>query len=179
MFWVRCHYDRSRGVRSASRTQLFGRWPNYRNDRPRLVSGLRIAWSVWWGIVCVLLVGLWREVIGHMEVITRNDSNRTSSETTSTSFMSNHGTLAFMQLQVPNEEIATVPRRGTWSYQTARPQFAAWHIFYWRLTGKEFILQFPTWLPVILVAVAAAVPWYRRASGSTSARSSSALQQKR
>src|SRR5262245_28132824 len=28
-------------------------------DRPRLIRGLRIAWSVWWGIVCVLLVVLW------------------------------------------------------------------------------------------------------------------------
>jgi hypothetical protein len=28
-------------------------------DRPRLIRGLRIAWNVWWGIVCVLLVVLW------------------------------------------------------------------------------------------------------------------------
>ena len=27
--------------------------------RPRLIRGLRIAWSVWWGILCVLLIGLW------------------------------------------------------------------------------------------------------------------------
>jgi hypothetical protein len=28
-------------------------------NRPRLIRGLRIAWSMWWGIVCVLLVVLW------------------------------------------------------------------------------------------------------------------------
>jgi hypothetical protein len=28
-------------------------------DRPRLIRGLGIAWSVWWGILCVLLVVLW------------------------------------------------------------------------------------------------------------------------
>src|SRR5262245_28922021 len=28
-------------------------------DRPRLIRGLRIAWSVWWGILCVLLVAMW------------------------------------------------------------------------------------------------------------------------
>src|SRR5262245_249378 len=28
-------------------------------DRPRLIRGLRIAWSVWWGIFCVLLIVLW------------------------------------------------------------------------------------------------------------------------
>src|SRR5262245_33160314 len=28
-------------------------------SRPRLIRGLGIAWSVWWGIVCVLLVVLW------------------------------------------------------------------------------------------------------------------------
>ena len=27
--------------------------------RPRLIHGLRIAWSVWWGILCVLLIVLW------------------------------------------------------------------------------------------------------------------------
>jgi hypothetical protein len=27
--------------------------------RPTLIRGLRIAWSVWWGIVCVLLIALW------------------------------------------------------------------------------------------------------------------------
>jgi hypothetical protein len=27
--------------------------------RPRLIRGLRIAWSVWWGILCVLFVVLW------------------------------------------------------------------------------------------------------------------------
>src|SRR5262245_58194231 len=28
-------------------------------DRPRLIRGLRIAWSVWWGILCVLLIVMW------------------------------------------------------------------------------------------------------------------------
>jgi hypothetical protein len=28
-------------------------------DRPRLIRGLRIAWRVAWGILCVLLVVLW------------------------------------------------------------------------------------------------------------------------
>src|SRR5262245_57156192 len=28
-------------------------------DRPRLMRGLRIAWSVWWGILCVLVIVLW------------------------------------------------------------------------------------------------------------------------
>ena len=27
-------------------------------NRPRLIRGLRIAWSVWWGILCVLLGGV-------------------------------------------------------------------------------------------------------------------------
>jgi hypothetical protein len=28
-------------------------------NRPRLIKGLRIAWTVWWGVVCVLVVMLW------------------------------------------------------------------------------------------------------------------------
>src|SRR5262245_34023427 len=27
--------------------------------RPRLIRGLRIAWSAWWGVLCVLLLVLW------------------------------------------------------------------------------------------------------------------------
>src|SRR5262245_41182892 len=28
-------------------------------NRPRLIRGLRISWSMWWGILCVLLIWLW------------------------------------------------------------------------------------------------------------------------
>src|SRR5215470_10879815 len=28
-------------------------------NRPRLIRGLRIAWNIWWGILCVLLIWLW------------------------------------------------------------------------------------------------------------------------
>jgi hypothetical protein len=37
-------------------------WEYFFNDymsRPLLMRGLRIAWSMWWGILCALLVVLW------------------------------------------------------------------------------------------------------------------------
>src|SRR5262245_4711789 len=38
-------------------------------NRPRLVRGLRILWSVWSGILCVLLVVLWVRSSWTVEVI--------------------------------------------------------------------------------------------------------------
>ena len=46
----------------ADRTQLVCDSPSLVSlvmNRPRLIRGLRIAWSVWWGILCVLLIVLW------------------------------------------------------------------------------------------------------------------------
>jgi hypothetical protein len=38
-------------------------------DRPRLIRGLRIAWSVWWGILCLLLIVLWVRSYWHMDIV--------------------------------------------------------------------------------------------------------------
>src|SRR5262245_60420986 len=34
---------------------------------PRLIRGLRIAWSGWWGIMCGLLIGLWVRSYSYMD----------------------------------------------------------------------------------------------------------------
>src|SRR5262245_33287233 len=38
-------------------------------DRPRLIRGLRIAWSAWWGILCVLLVVLWVRSYWRLQIL--------------------------------------------------------------------------------------------------------------
>src|SRR5262245_15444138 len=40
-------------------------------ERTKVVRGLRIAWSVWWGIVCALLIVLWVRSYSLMEVVSR------------------------------------------------------------------------------------------------------------
>ena len=37
--------------------------------RPRLIRGLRIAWSVWWGILFVLLIVLWVRSYWRMDIV--------------------------------------------------------------------------------------------------------------
>jgi hypothetical protein len=38
-------------------------------DGPRLIRGLRIAWSVWWGILCVLLIVLWVRSFWRIDIV--------------------------------------------------------------------------------------------------------------
>jgi hypothetical protein len=45
-------------------------------DRPRLIRGLRIVWSVWWGILCVLLIVLWVRSLYRNESLTIRLSNK-------------------------------------------------------------------------------------------------------
>jgi hypothetical protein len=37
--------------------------------RPRLIRGLRIAWSVVWGLLCVLLIVLWVRSYWRMDIV--------------------------------------------------------------------------------------------------------------
>jgi hypothetical protein len=45
-------------------------------DRPRLTRGLRIAWSAWWGILCVLLVVLWVRSYSWKDLLSGHVGNR-------------------------------------------------------------------------------------------------------
>ena len=117
---------------------------------------LRIAWSVTCLIACLLLIAMWVRSYWVIEALGRG--SRTPSETTKTTVFSNHGTLEFSRRTVQTtQEKFPVPDK--WTYGTVRPQFATKYKFFWLLTNKEFMIQFPTWLPVILIAPAAAIPW--------------------
>jgi hypothetical protein len=117
---------------------------------------LRIAWSVGWGIACVLLIVLWVRSYWVIEAV--GHGTRTPSETAWISLQSNHGTLAIIRMKVATGVAmdGTIP--NGWFYATAQPQYAAQSSFLF----SPFIFRFPAWLPLMLLLGIAVLPWTGR-----------------
>jgi hypothetical protein len=121
-------------------------------DRQRLFRGLRIAWTVGFGILCLLLIALWVRSYWWIDVLAGPDiSDRLFSLTSNSSGL----TLA--------------------GYETSHPAVSPWstttfsslntHRSYFLFTiaqGPEVCgAQTPHWFAVTLFATLAAVPWIR------------------
>jgi hypothetical protein len=117
---------------------------------------LRIPWSVTWGLLCVLLIALWVRSYHTQSTISIRD--RASGYWT---FLgSNSGTMYFHRSAV--ETFRSPGSRPTprWYYHVgdaSKPQA----VFVWNSNVSRWPvgISFPYWLPVILAAVAATVPW--------------------
>src|SRR6478672_5531964 len=117
---------------------------------------LRIAFSAMCLIACVLVVELWVRSYWVIEGVAH--CGRTSSDATGVSICSNHGTLIFTKLTIPNNSIDSIDFTG-WLYETVPPKFATKQQFDWKLSANGIVLQFPTWLLAILIAMAGWIPW--------------------
>src|SRR5262245_4489637 len=122
--------------------------------RPRLIRGLRIAWSVWWGILCVLLIVLWvRSYSWSDEVYTQ-----------SFYFDSDNGLITSTSL------VGSRPPAGLYSLQTdadalfgddlTRLRDCHWiHIYQFQ---KRSVVSVPHWLFLLLSAITTGAPWILR-----------------
>ena len=141
-------------------------------ERTKLVRGLRIAWSVWWGIVCVLLVALWVRSFGQYDAaIVRIPSNGVAS---ATSFFGR-----ILLGRIP-ESIASgayvygSAPTGTWEFSSvpivaphgeAQAQmlelrgFPGFGFFSNPTVSGFYRLDLPHWFLVFLSASLAMVPW--------------------
>ena len=117
---------------------------------------LRIAWSVGCGVACLLLIALWVRSYWVYEGIVRQ--NKRLSEPTIVMFASNRGTVIFSRRVVPP---SLVGPPDEWTYQTARHDFATTRRFTLIHDHKDFMVQFPTWLPAVVLYGLAAAPWIR------------------
>jgi hypothetical protein len=116
---------------------------------------LRIAWSVGCGIACLLLIAVWVRSYWIQDGLGR--PILTPSETTVDCVVSSRGVLAVVRQTVP-----TMPNSGftpNWSHSATPPRWNVPGHFLWSHDGKDFLIQFPTWLPVILLAAATGSPW--------------------
>jgi hypothetical protein len=123
---------------------------------------LRIAFSATCGIICLLLIALWVRSYWVAEELIR--ARQTVSETTVRAVYSIHGTLCFArQTGQTTDEILMYTSHLTkgWTYKKLGRKPPLESKFSWRYDSKVFLLQFPTWLPVPFLAVAAGIPWIR------------------
>src|SRR5262249_19882304 len=119
-------------------------------NRPRLIRNLRIAWSAWWGMLCVLLIVLW--VRSHSVIEGIAHFSRGPFGSTHTLIGINNGTFQVTNatnLFAPGKE----PFPEGWSYKTTTWDAATKDFFNLARFPEGFLLQFPILLPAICIAI--------------------------
>jgi type II secretory pathway pseudopilin PulG len=123
---------------------------------------LRIAWSVFWGLACVLLIVLWVRSYWFEDLIFRGEQLPRFTGTKIDLIDSESGTIWIWRLRT---DICTP---NWWQYitdgkWTHRTQEAKSHpeSFEWSYDGSEVIIRFPDYLPVIVLGFLAVAPVVR------------------
>jgi hypothetical protein len=113
---------------------------------------LRIAWSVFWGLACVLLIVLW--VRSYWWSDTFDYPARRS-----VVIIFNSGALQFGTLYSDPQLLG--PNINKWRHFTyANPD--KWdHSFDWEWTDSDIAIQFPIWLLMVVIGGVATLPWLR------------------
>jgi hypothetical protein len=126
-----------------------------RTDRE--VSGvryrkLRIAWSVGWGILCLLLIVLW--VRSHFVFEGLCYGTQTATAEWENVIKSDNGTLAIYSRRASSG----VRIKDGWTYGKLPWEYATIDTFDWFRNDEGFFLRFPTLIPAMLFALAAFAP---------------------
>jgi hypothetical protein len=128
-------------------------------ERAKVVRGLRIAWSVWWGILCVLLIALWVRSYWVAETATyqfasphaiavASDRGQLSIESlyfndTSTSFATD---FAIDSMPLDSVDTNWMGRQFDWEVGRGAD-------------GGSYELHLPYWFVSLMFAMFAALPW--------------------
>jgi hypothetical protein len=134
-------------------------------ERAKVIRGLRIAWSVWWGILCVLLVVLWIDSYWHCRYI---DTRYYRLQIMATTL---RGTLG---LDVDTDQTSSGPGTGPkvyWRFVTFpaknrdhglvtdRLRVISFLGFRWVSTKGIYEADLPFWMISVLLVATSAVPW--------------------
>ena len=122
-------------------------------NRPRLIRGLRIAVSVFFGVPCILLVALWVRSYWWHDGLTLTVQNP------QTFFCySNRGRLSFRYEFRPDKD--------EWVYTSFQPNFREEELRLieeqvpcWRFSTSPLNTIFPHWFAVMIFGFLMAVPW--------------------
>jgi hypothetical protein len=126
---------------------------------------LRIAWSVVWGIVALLLCAGWAFAFLHSEFV----ANRLNTTKVLTTIAFNRGSLAYSRFDAANQ--VGVTREGT-HVGSSTPPFG-WKLglcklksstqsFLWQSSNPYLIVQAPYWSLVLPAILFAGAPWGSR-----------------
>lgn len=111
---------------------------------------LRIAWSVAWGAVAVLLCVLWVRSYWRLDVWVRNNKSA------STIVRADTGLITYSQSNYGS----TVSGQGAWVHlvENASMGMIYWQ-FDWAWRPDIFLIRTPIWVPMFAFAILAGVPW--------------------
>jgi hypothetical protein len=115
---------------------------------------LRIVWSVWCAIACVLMIALWVRSYWRCDWINRLDKNKIQ-----TSLGSNMGELIYFQIDLTSDPTVHVASHG-WSYYAVAP--VGLHESFWMtsINHPGYIrVGTPYWLPISAAVASASLPW--------------------
>ena len=117
-------------------------------DRPRLIRGLRIAWTVVFGILCVLLI-----VLGVRSYWYRDGMFRYS--TRFVAILSECGDIVFQTFRD-----STFKGTTFWDMDTRpNPTMSTAHLEWLIVKPPFFHLRISYWYPVLTTGIFAAAPW--------------------
>jgi hypothetical protein len=117
---------------------------------------LRIAWSAFWSLACVLLIVLWVRSYWHVDVLQRQSTSRLFIICSSKGRLAYFENRASPQSIMPPEEIASII--GDFIRLAAKPILGFGRVRGLRIPPLCFA---PYWFPVLISGVLAAVPWLR------------------
>jgi hypothetical protein len=135
-------------------------------DRPRLIRGLRIAWSVWWGILCVLLVVLWVRSYWWVDSFQYWAGSRVAALDSQNSRLYLSGSTtggANMQPLLRAEKLSEVETDLLNRIRLSENRFGFGKYMNLMLINTTTLIL-PHWFPIVFSALLAALPWIRWSS---------------
>jgi hypothetical protein len=121
-------------------------------ERTRVVRGLRIAWSVAWGILCVLLVMLCVRSYWRLQILEK----RSGSQAVQISSVIGRIAVAHLDPRITlGRSYLSVAAGDAADWRKGRVLGFAYHD-----DGLVRAFIAPHWLPALLAAALAVIPWY-------------------
>ncbi len=119
---------------------------------------LRIIWTTFCGIACVLLIALWVRSYWRTDIIFRVNKSRVL-----TTLGSSSGSTYLIRMdRSGGPALVAVHETQGWKHSSDEPVKPPKN-FEWASTAKQSTIRAPIWFLVILLAFATALPWFGRA----------------
>jgi hypothetical protein len=118
-------------------------------NRRHLIRGLRIAWSVWWGILCVLLVVLWVRSYAGVNSISWYRGRE------AILFGSRDGRIFLFPFTVPAAHVIS------WEVNCGPVDPEMDLLISWRSNSRYYQRSAPHWRLIAISAITAVLPWLR------------------
>ena len=120
---------------------------------------LRIAWSVVWGVLCLLLLALWVRSFWRTDLVSRINSQRIA-----TTYGSQYGTVYFAHFDAGigyrRSSNSSAPR--PWAYESLTGYVANNGLFAWERHQTSIYVALPHWLVAVVatgIGASCWIPW--------------------